>query len=396
MKKLISLMLVLLLLILFAFTALAHPGRTDSNGGHYNRSTGEYHYHHGYSAHQHPNGECPYDFDDKTGSNSGYYLKPDTTTSSKSSSYKTTSSIIFSDDTDKEKIEDLEKELKKYKTQRSNSYSVIVFLVIVIFFAFAMYSEERKEKNKILKESNHLNDDFNIVTKKYNSMESEYKNLQIKYKTKCTSLENLEIKIQNFKRSLDEIEIRHLEDKKNYEYERSEILKQTEIFIAENFGILPLSMLPDETIPQYIDRILNDAALSGDHPFVFTTSLAATSEENKKLNADFAEAINFANTIRRKYEIKGYTVTLFKSENTLEKYLFAYNKTNLLLIQCVYLADEQVCTAEHILALQASLSKFQQKNNRNNVKALIITNTTLSEDAKALADELHFYYRENK
>lgn len=25
--------------------SFAHPGRTDSNGGHYDRSTGEYHYH---------------------------------------------------------------------------------------------------------------------------------------------------------------------------------------------------------------------------------------------------------------------------------------------------------------------------------------------------------------
>ena len=30
--------------------ALAHPGRTDSNGGHWDRSTGEYHYHDGSSA----------------------------------------------------------------------------------------------------------------------------------------------------------------------------------------------------------------------------------------------------------------------------------------------------------------------------------------------------------
>lgn len=51
--------------------AFAHSGKTDSNGGHYDRSTGEYHYHHGYSAHQHYDGECPYDFDDKTNHNSG-------------------------------------------------------------------------------------------------------------------------------------------------------------------------------------------------------------------------------------------------------------------------------------------------------------------------------------
>ena len=52
-------------------TVFAHPGRTDSNGGHYNRKTGEYHYHHGFEAHQHVNGECPFDFVDKTGQNSG-------------------------------------------------------------------------------------------------------------------------------------------------------------------------------------------------------------------------------------------------------------------------------------------------------------------------------------
>lgn len=49
----------------------AHPGNTDSKGGHTNHSTGEYHYHHGYPAHLHPNGECPYDFDDRTGQDSG-------------------------------------------------------------------------------------------------------------------------------------------------------------------------------------------------------------------------------------------------------------------------------------------------------------------------------------
>ena len=58
MKKIIAVVSCLLL----AFTcASAHSGRTDSAGGHWNRSTGEYHYHHGYSAHQHPGGVCPYE-----------------------------------------------------------------------------------------------------------------------------------------------------------------------------------------------------------------------------------------------------------------------------------------------------------------------------------------------
>lgn len=62
---------VFLLAMLFPVVILAHPGGTDENGGHYDTSTGEYHYHHGYPAHQHTNGTCPYDFDDRTGWNSG-------------------------------------------------------------------------------------------------------------------------------------------------------------------------------------------------------------------------------------------------------------------------------------------------------------------------------------
>lgn len=64
-------LLLLLLCLVLVAPARAHPGDTDGKGGHYDRSSGEYHYHHGYSAHQHTNGVCPYDFDDRTGWNSG-------------------------------------------------------------------------------------------------------------------------------------------------------------------------------------------------------------------------------------------------------------------------------------------------------------------------------------
>lgn len=60
-----------LLALLIPILGLAHSGKTDENGGHYDSSTGEYHYHHGYPAHHHPGGVCPYDFDDQTGSSSG-------------------------------------------------------------------------------------------------------------------------------------------------------------------------------------------------------------------------------------------------------------------------------------------------------------------------------------
>lgn len=36
---------ILLMLMLTVISLSAHSGRTDSNGGHYNHKTGEYHYH---------------------------------------------------------------------------------------------------------------------------------------------------------------------------------------------------------------------------------------------------------------------------------------------------------------------------------------------------------------
>ena len=69
--KRISVLLIAVLLLSLTVPAYAHPGKTDDNGGHYNRSTGEYHYHHGHPEHQHPGGVCPYDFKDTTGHNSG-------------------------------------------------------------------------------------------------------------------------------------------------------------------------------------------------------------------------------------------------------------------------------------------------------------------------------------
>lgn len=70
--KLIRILTAGLFLLVFALTATAHSGRTDSSGGHRDRSTGAYHYHHGYPAHDHKDldgdgkKDCPYDFDDQT------------------------------------------------------------------------------------------------------------------------------------------------------------------------------------------------------------------------------------------------------------------------------------------------------------------------------------------
>ena len=78
MKRLNFILCCILIITTFAY---AHSGRTDSKGGHYNRSTGEYHYHHGYPAHSVCGVNCPYNNIDATKHKSSVSTK---TTNSKS------------------------------------------------------------------------------------------------------------------------------------------------------------------------------------------------------------------------------------------------------------------------------------------------------------------------
>lgn len=63
MKRILFLFLALSLS--FSTLAFAHGGRTDEYGGHHDYNNvsglGSYHYHHGYEAHLHPDGICPYE-----------------------------------------------------------------------------------------------------------------------------------------------------------------------------------------------------------------------------------------------------------------------------------------------------------------------------------------------
>ena len=63
MKRILFLFLALSLS--FSTLAFAHGGRTDEYGCHHDYNNvsglGSYHYHHGYEAHLHPNGICPYE-----------------------------------------------------------------------------------------------------------------------------------------------------------------------------------------------------------------------------------------------------------------------------------------------------------------------------------------------
>lgn len=79
--RLVKLTVCIVICLSLSFVVFAHSGGTDVSGGHFDNSTGEYHYHHGYPAHQHRdidgNGslDCPYLFKDKTDSDT---VRPET------------------------------------------------------------------------------------------------------------------------------------------------------------------------------------------------------------------------------------------------------------------------------------------------------------------------------
>lgn len=85
----------LILFCIFLITiSFAHSGRTDSKGGHYDRSTGEYHYHHGYPAHKVCGTNCPYNNVDKTNRSSTSSTSSKSISTSDNSTTKKSYSII--------------------------------------------------------------------------------------------------------------------------------------------------------------------------------------------------------------------------------------------------------------------------------------------------------------
>lgn len=129
MKKRVVIMCFLLFFISVDCFCLAHPGRTDLNGGHYDRSTGEYHYHYGNSS-------------GRIVSNSNQSFYNNMITNTNTSIVKNTSSN-FARNT-----------AKKISKKRSNSEifwstAVVVFLIIgIVLVIFFRISPFKKNKEK--------------------------------------------------------------------------------------------------------------------------------------------------------------------------------------------------------------------------------------------------------
>ena len=128
-KKIVSVLIVILSILSIQISVYSHSGRTDANGGHKDNKNksglGSYHYHcGGHPAHLHPNGVCPYSSSSQSstsssessssassGSSSGSSSTSGSSSSSSSSSTTTTSmpsTIEVTEIQIQEKIEDME------------------------------------------------------------------------------------------------------------------------------------------------------------------------------------------------------------------------------------------------------------------------------------------------
>ena len=117
-KKIVSALIIILLILSIQISVYSHSGRTDANGGHRDNKNksglGSYHYHcGGHPAHLHPNGVCPYSSSGQssTSSSSSGSSSTSGSSSSSSSSSKTTTSapstIAVTEIQIEEKIEDM-------------------------------------------------------------------------------------------------------------------------------------------------------------------------------------------------------------------------------------------------------------------------------------------------
>lgn len=117
-KKIVSALIIILLILSIQISVYSHSGRTDANGGHRDNKNksglGSYHYHcGGHPAHLHPNGVCPYSSfgQSSTSSSSSGSSSTSGSSSSSSSSSKTTTSapstIAVTEIQIEEKIEDM-------------------------------------------------------------------------------------------------------------------------------------------------------------------------------------------------------------------------------------------------------------------------------------------------
>ena len=158
-NRLIKRFLTLILSIyILTMPVLAHPGGTDGEGGHWNHSAGEYHYHHGYSAHNHYDMDedgiidCPYNFENNEMNNYSSYISPKNFPNSRISAFEN----LLNELEDEQRESNNAKPYNWYKIETANqhtdikpiipewaTYAIALFVAIIAAFSILLLSKIR-------------------------------------------------------------------------------------------------------------------------------------------------------------------------------------------------------------------------------------------------------------
>lgn len=190
-------------------TASAHSGRTDSKGGHWNRSTGEYHYHHGYSAHQHKDMDgdgkldCPYEFDDNTKYSSSSQHKIDLIVPTFPEFEEPTYPEIYLKSSKTSTANE-----KTNKDSKDNSDSMFLISVCEFFFIISLVVFCISQNDKIQKMDRH----HNYVKEQ---MERDFEKKSEKILQGMNSLSVLEERITSSQKRLDDISAKIAKEEQN-------------------------------------------------------------------------------------------------------------------------------------------------------------------------------------
>ena len=156
MKKINKIFVIILILINISIISLSHSGRTDSNGGHYDRSTGEYHYHNGGSSSKKYIDTSDDEEDDSTTWEE--YKNKKKFTTLKTYEAKTKQNTTYDNPNFKNypHLSTSEKIVNWIEENPDTSFCIILIGICLAFNLIISLFEEKKKDNKDLKQTTYI------------------------------------------------------------------------------------------------------------------------------------------------------------------------------------------------------------------------------------------------
>lgn len=313
----------------------------------------------------------------------------------------------------------------------------ILYLFSSIYTAIQNHINKIKEAEKIIHNKNILD------IKKQELLKIQNENIQIQNSTKQLQqdinniIDNsqncpyLATRIADFFEILDTKEEEYLKHKKNpaitasqivseIKKEKKELLKNNKLlqyqldYLVSTFPMLEDAMsLETAEIQEAIDSISKNDEEKSDYEIlqnyispeeyeklskIDKYQLALNRYLNKKKKSLWEIGISYERYIGYIYETKGYKVIYNGALNgfkDLGRDIIAENLDEILIIQCKYWKKERIIRENVVFQLYGTMI-LKQLNTNKRVKGILVTTTTLSEEAKKIAKYLNIQIRENE